>query len=126
MNMGLCRISLKENSDLLAIASLDGGAYLLNVNTGDLLVEPHILRSPSEMKLGNFCVPNDVQFGHGLSSDRLFVAYEQSYDRKTAGHLKQWEMRSNTIPEAVYSVGPNAVSCFALSADGMYNIKQVE
>jgi hypothetical protein len=72
---------LKDNSDLLAVISHDGGAYLVNMNCDDLIESSHILRHHKEMRAENLCVPTDIKFGCGLTKDKLFVSHDQNNDR---------------------------------------------
>lgn len=48
-NVGISRLAMRPNSNLLAIGSMDGGAYLLNTDCEDVIDSPHILRVPREM-----------------------------------------------------------------------------
>lgn len=131
-NMGLSSINLKPGSGLLAVGSLDGGAYLVNIGARDLLDTLHIIRTASEFKEEGMHCTTDLRFGpqNTAFKDKLFISYEQSYGwtRKRgcgelirkSGHLKQWGFGSNVVPEVFFDVGMNAVSCFDICAQGSY------
>lgn len=118
-NQGISLLAIHSTRDLVAIGSIDGGAYLINVKSEDMVVPRHILRSPKELCYSKFRPVLDVRFGNGLLADRVFVAYEQTHDRKDPGLLRMWGMHSSKIPYAEFSVAGNAASCFALSLDGL-------